>query len=506
MFPVNPSPNTPPETIAAIDLGSNSFHMIVARVVDNQFQVVDKLREMVRLGAGLDPHRNLAPEVAERALGCLERFGQRVRSLPQGAVRAVGTNTLRQVRDSGAFLRAAEEALGHPVEIIAGREEARLVYLGVAHGLAAGEERRLVVDIGGGSTELIVGEGFTPRHMESMHMGCVSMSQAHFSNGKITAKAMKKAELAGALELRPVKAEYRGAGWQLALGSSGSIRAIRTVIHRAGWCDERDGITFDALEKLRDRLIEFGRVEQIDLDGLSNERRPVFSGGVAVLRAVFKALHIEQMQVSDMALREGLLYDMLGRIHHEDVREGSVRALCRRYEVDMEQAGRVERTARALFAQVAGPWGLQGGEYVEVLGWAARLHEIGLTVSHAQYHKHGAYLIAHSDMAGFSRQEQTVLAALVRSHRRKFPLDSFRTLPEDITLCAMQLAVLLRLSVLLHRARSATVRVDALLKVEGNQLILHFPEGWLETHPLPRMELKQEAKRLKKAGFRLKFH
>ncbi|HEB97687.1 MAG TPA: exopolyphosphatase [Sedimenticola thiotaurini] len=505
MFPSPTIPSRPPETIAAVDLGSNSFHMIVARVVDNQFQVMDRLREMVRLREGLDARRNLAPEVAQRALGCLERFGQRVRSLPPGAVRAVGTNTLRQVRDAGAFLRAAEAALGHPIEIVAGREEARLVYLGVAHGLAAGDERRLVVDIGGGSTELIVGEGFAPRHMESMEMGCVSMSQAHFGDGRIGAKAMKRAELAGALELRPVKVEYREAGWRQAIGSSGTIRAIRTVVQRAGWCDPRDGITADALRQLRDRLVAFGRVDRIELDGLSTERRPVFAGGVAVLRSVFKALHIERMQVSDLALREGLLYDMLGRIHHEDVRESSVRALCRRYEVDMAQAERVERTARALFAQAAAPWGLHGGEYVEILGWAARLHEIGLTVAHAGYHKHSAYLAAHSDMAGFSRQEQMVLAALMRGHRRRFPLEQFRALPPDITLCAMQLAVLLRLSVLLHRARSATLRIDALLRVEGNRLELEFPDGWLQAHPLPRMELKQEAKRLKKAGFRLKF-
>ena len=505
MLPSRSARRPAPETIAAVDLGSNSFHMIVARVVDNQFQVVDKLREMVRLREGLDGQRNLAPEVAARALACLERFGQRVRSLPPGAVRAVGTNTLRQVRDAGAFLQAAEAALGHPIEIVAGREEARLVYLGVAHGLAAGDERRLVVDIGGGSTELIVGEGFSPRHMESLEMGCVSMSQAHFGTGRISARRMKRAELAGALELRPVKMEYREAGWREAIGSSGTIRAIRTVVQRAGWCDPRDGITADALKRLRDRLIEFGRVERIELDGLSGERRPVFAGGVAVLRAVFKALRIERMRVSDLALREGVLYDMLGRIHHEDVRESTVRALCRRYEVDMAQAERVERTARAFFAQAAAPWGLQGRDYVEILGWAARLHEIGLTVSHAGYHKHSAYLAAHSDMAGFSRQEQMVLAALLRGHRRRFPLEQFRALPPDITLCAMQLAVLLRLSVLLHRARSATLRADAVLTVEGTRLDLAFPPGWLERHPLPRMELKQEAKRLKKAGFRLLF-
>ena len=494
-----------PDTVATIDLGSNSFHMIVARVTDGDFQVIDKLREMVRLGAGLDDNKNLTPDAEERALACLARFGQRVRNLPPGSVRAVGTNTLRQVRDSGQFLRKAEEKLGHPIEIIAGREEARLVYLGVAHGLAAGDERRLVVDIGGGSTELIVGDGFTPKHRESLHMGCVSMSRWHFGSGKITQEKMRAAELRGALEIRPVKNEYRGAGWEIAIGSSGTIKAIRDVVVEAGWSDPRDGITYSALKKLRNALIKAGHIDKLDLPGLSTERHPVFPGGVAVLHSVFKALKIERMQVSDRALREGLIYEMLGRIHHEDVRENTVKALCRRYDIDMEHAGRVETTARALFAQVAGEWGLTAGEYTSMLAWAAKLHECGLTVSHSQFQKHGAYLVANSDLAGFTRQEQMVLASLIRGHRRKFPVDVFEELPKDLRRCAMRLCVLLRLSALLHRSRSSTIQVMALLKADDDDLELQFPDGWLETNTLSRTELEQESKRIKAAGFKLKF-
>lgn len=501
---VTPKPTS--DTVAAIDLGSNSFHMIVARISGGDLQVVDKLREMVRLGAGLDEHKNLTPEAAARALECLQRFGQRLHALPAGSVRAVGTNTLRQVRDSGQFLKAAESALGHPIEVIGGREEARLVYLGVAYGLTAGDDRRLVVDIGGGSTELIIGEGFSPSFMESMHMGCVSMSRRFFADAVITADRMRSAELTGALEMRPVKNFFRQAGWQLAVGSSGTIRAIRDVTHAAGWADAADGITRDGLQRLSQALVEAGRIDHIQLEGLSVERRPVFAGGVAVLRAVFEALSIEQMQVSDKALREGLLYEMLGRTHQDDVRESTMRALCGRYDVDMEQAGRVEATARALFDQVAEPWGLMDAEYAETLGLAARLHEIGLTVSHAQYHKHGAYLIANSDMAGFSRQQQLVLSALVRCHRRKFSVAIFNdALQDDIVHCAMQLCVLLRLSVLLHRARHGSIEVDPVMSVNGNNMELKFPAGWLVAHPLPQMELEQESKLLKAAGFRLKF-
>lgn len=493
------------DTVAAVDLGSNSFHMIVAKVDNGNFQVVDRLREMVRLGAGLQENKELTPETEARALDCLERFGQRLRSLPPGSVRAVGTSALRQVRNSARFLAEAEAVLGHPIEIIAGREEARLVYLGVAHGLAAGNERRLVIDIGGGSTELIVGDGFQPRRTESIHMGCVNMTRWHFGDGKISAEAMRSAELNGALEMLPVKYEYRSAGWEVAVGASGTIRAINKVIRAAGWAGEKEGITNQALKKLRNVLIDTGHVDRIQLEGLSSERKPVFAGGVAVLRAVFKALRIEQLRVSDKALREGLIYEMLGRTQYEDVRESTVRALCRRYDVDMEHARRVEATARALFDQAMDAWNLREGEYLEMLGWATRLHEIGLTVSHSQYHKHGAYLIANSDMQGFSRQEQRVLSALIRGHRRKFPFDVFNDLPQDISLATLRLCILLRLSVLLHRARSAATQVKVALEVADNDLKLTFPPQWLDTHTLPRAELEREAQQLAGRGFELQF-
>lgn len=493
------------DTVAAVDLGSNSFHMIVAKVDNGNFQVVDRLREMVRLGAGLQDNKELTPETEARALDCLERFGQRLKSLPHGSVRAVGTSALRQVRNSTRFLAEAEAVLGHPIEIIAGREEARLVYLGVAHGLAAGNERRLVIDIGGGSTELIVGDGFQPRRTESIHMGCVNMTRWHFGDGKISAEAMRSAELNGALEMLPVKNEYRSAGWEVAVGASGTIRAIHKVVQAAGWTGEQEGITYQALKKLRNVLIDTGQVDNIQLEGLSSERKAVFAGGVAVLRAVFKALNISQLKVSDKALREGLIYEMLGRTQYEDVRESTVRALCRRYDVDMEHASRVESTARSLFDQAADAWQLSEGEYIDMLGWATRLHEIGLTVSHSQFHKHGAYLIANSDMQGFSRQEQRVLSALIRGHRRKFPFDVFNELPQDISLPTLRLCILLRLSVLLHRARSATTRVKVAIQVADNRLKLTFPEHWLTTHTLPRAELEQEARQLAGRGFELQF-
>ncbi len=504
MFGYTPPESNSPDTIAAVDLGSNSFHMIVARVENGQIQVIDRLREMVRLGAGLDEEKRIRSDTAARALDCLERFGQRLRSLNSDSVAAVGTNTLRQVSESDGFLASAERALGHSIEVISGREEARLVYLGVAHGLGAEEGRRLVVDIGGGSTELIIGEGFEPLERESMHMGCVSYSHRWFPDGRIDEDAMSSAVTAGRVELRPVKAAFSSASWGQAVGSSGTIKSIRDVVTTAGWSEE--GITRASLKKLREALIGFGSVDAISLEGVSDERKPVFAGGVAVLSAVFKSLDIERMQVSDTALREGLLYEMLGQINHtEDVRERTVATLAGRYAVDLEQARRVEMTASALLAQVAKSWRLAGQEYSAMLSWACRLHEVGITVSHSGFHKHGAYLVANSDLPGFSRRQQQVLAALIRAHRRKFPQDVFDQLPEGIRLCVSQLAVLLRLAVLLHRGRSRTSKPMVLVEVDGANISLHFPDRWLERHPLTRAELAEEARRLAGGGFNLEY-
>ncbi len=492
-----------PETLAAIDLGSNSFHMIVARTGDGQIQVIDRLREMVRLGEGLTQDKQLRPEVARRALDCLERFGQRLRGMPPGSVRAVGTNTLRQVRDGGAFLEQAQRALGHPIEIIAGREEARLIYLGVAHGLEAGPEKRLVVDIGGGSTELIVGKGFSPDLRESLHMGCVSMSLRHFADGQISKSAMDKAGLYGSLEIRPVRELFRNAGWRTAVGASGTIKAIRDVVIAEGWSE--DGISADSLERLRNALIGFGSTEAIELKGLSDERKPVFAGGVAVLHAVFSNLKIKQMQVSELALREGLLYELTGPGHGGDVRERTVKSLMKRYHVDGGHAHRIENTAMALYGQVVRPWALENPNYPAMLSWACRLHEIGLHISHGQYHKHGAYLIRNSDLPGFSIREQEVLATLVRGHRRKFPTAEFAALPEEVQQCTRRLCVLLRLAVLLHRGRSAGNKPMLLVDVDKDDIHLTCPVDWLDSHPLTQTELEEEAVRLQGGGFKMTF-
>jgi exopolyphosphatase/guanosine-5'-triphosphate,3'-diphosphate pyrophosphatase len=493
--------STPADSFAAVDLGSNSFHLLVARADGGTLQVIDRYKEMVRLGEGLTEDKYLRPEVAERALSCLERIGQRLRGVDSDKIRVVGTNTLRQLRPETRFIEAAEAVLQHPIEVIAGREEARLVYLGVAHGLAIGDEKRLVVDIGGGSTELIVGQGFHTTLRESLHMGCVSISQRYFGNDKLSARQMERAELACALEIRPLRTLFRQTGWNTATGSSGTIKAIAAVLAAEGWSE--DGISAEGLNRLREALISAGKVSALELKGLSEERRPVFAGGVAVLRAVFEQLAIDNMRASDQALREGLIYEMIGRIHHEDVRERTVATLRRRFDTDPDHAGRVRATALELHQQLREPWALNHDNYPKMLGWAADLHEIGLAVSHSQYQKHGAYLLRNADLSGFTRQEQDALAALVLGHRRKFPIDAFMALPRPARECGRRLAILLRLAVLMHRGRSADAEPNPQLEAEGDTLRLRFPAGWLEAHPLTRLEFEQEAERLAAAGITL---
>src|SRR6185503_19381403 len=341
----------PAEVMAAVDLGSNSFHMVVARNQHGEPSIVDRLREMVRLASGLNEEGVLDDESQERALACLRRFGQRLRDMRAHQVRVVGTNTLRRAQNSDAFLAKAEEALGQPVEVISGIEEARLIYLGVSHHTDSSDGANLVIDIGGGSTELIIGEGYEPQHLESLYVGCVGVSKAHFDDGKLSAKRFDRARLAVRLELRPVAATFRRKGWKRAIGSSGTIRAARDVARELGVVES--GVTAAAVEAIIQELIKMRRSDELRLPGLGADRAPVFAGGMAILAEVLSTLRIERLDISNGALREGLLYDMLGRLHDEDARERSIRAMQRRYHVDMEQAVRVEATAAALLEQVA---------------------------------------------------------------------------------------------------------------------------------------------------------
>jgi exopolyphosphatase/guanosine-5'-triphosphate,3'-diphosphate pyrophosphatase len=498
----SPAAQPIPDVLAAVDLGSNSFHMVVARYSHDQLVIIDRLREMVRIASGVEKNGRIDKEAAARALACLERFGQRLRDMHANSVRVVGTNTLRVARRKQAFLERAREALGHPIEIISGMEEARLIYSGVSHTMPSQPGKRLVVDIGGGSTELAIGEGLTPLELESLRMGCVSISERFFNDGRISAKRLGRARVAARLELEPVQAAIRRRGWEHAAGSSGTVRAIGEALRELD--PQATTIKAEGLERVLNYLVDAGHTRELNLAAITEDRRAVFPGGAAILAEVFDVLGIEEMRIAEGAMREGLLYDMVGRFTDEDARERTVRAMQQRYHVDLAQAERVEATVLEFLSQVRAAWRLEDPLADLALQWAARLHETGLDVSHSGYHRHGAYLLENADMPGFSREEQRLLARLVGGHRRKLALAGLEDLVPPWDHMALRLIVLLRLAVLLHRGRSPTALPNIELAATPSSLVIRFPGRWLKDHPLTSADLHQEIDFLKAHGFRLR--
>ncbi|HEX3913119.1 MAG TPA: exopolyphosphatase [Steroidobacteraceae bacterium] len=490
-----------PDVLAAVDLGSNSFHMVVARYSHGQLVILDRLREMVRLAAGLGDSGRLDDTATDRALRCLERFGQRLRAMRADGVRVVGTNALRRAKRKRWFLERARAALGHPIEIISGLEEARLIYSGVAHTSPMSPDKRLVIDIGGGSTEAVIGEGFNPLLLESLSVGCVGLTTNFFDDGRISAKRLERARTAVRLELEPVQEAYRKMGWLQAFGSSGTVRVISDVLHHLK--PESPHITLENLNALAERVIAAGHVDELDLADVDAERAPVFPAGLAILLEVVESFGIDRVRVAEGAMREGLLYDLMGRFTNEDARVRSVRAMEKRYHIDELQADRVEATAVALLEQVESAWGLEDPLAESVLRWAARLHETGLDIAHSKYHRHSAYLLEHADMPGFPREEQLLLAALVGGHRRQLSVESLEDLLPPWERLAEFLIVILRIAVLLHRGRSPQPLPEVQLSVKSRNITLELPQRWMKEHPLTLEDLEQERGYLKEAGFRL---
>ena len=488
------------ELMAAVDMGSNSFHMVVARMEHGEPRVIDRLRDSVRMAAGLRADGTLDAEHRARALNCLARFGQRIAGIPTARVRAVATNTVRRLASPQAFLTAAETALGHPVEVVSGREEGRLIFLGVAHDLSASREPRLVIDIGGGSTEFIIGRGLAPMHTESVQVGCIATTARFFPGGKLTRKRWQRARGEIGVLLQQFSEEYLESGWVDAYGSSGSAKAIGAVVQAMKLSDH--GVTPASLTSLRDALLEQGQISTLKLPGLGEERAPVFAGAVVILEAAFAALGIQRLEVCESSMREGLLWDLIGRAGGSDPRTASIDALANRYGVDRAQARRVESTALVLFDQVAATWKLDA-EAREWLSWAARVHEIGLAIAHSQHHHHGAYILRNADLAGFSKQEQHLLAAIIQAHRRKPDKTGFASLPQRYRQLARHITALLRLAVLFRRARRAESLPPLSVAASSQRLTLQLPAAWLEQHPLSEADLVQEITPMAELGLAL---
>jgi len=487
------------QLLAAVDLGSNSFRLVIGRVVDEggtiQIYPVDRLKETVRLAAGLQADKTLDSSTTDFALQVLSRFAERLRSFHPERVRAVATNTFRVARNVTEFLPQAEEALGFPIEVIAGREEARLIFSGVSHSLPPSPAKRLVVDIGGGSTEFIVGRRFEPELMESLYMGCVSFSRAYFPDGIIDAHAMKQAEMAARREIEVIAKQYRKAGWQEAYGSSGTSKALGAILTESGFSES--GITRRGMDKLKDKLIKAGTVERAQLAGIKPDRISVLPGGLAIMSAIFDELGLDVMRTADGALRVGVLYDLAGRDASLDKRDDTVRQFMSRYKVDRAQAARVRQTALELFKQLVPMPADEHQELTRVLGWAAELHEIGLSIAHNTYHRHSAYILEHADMPGFSRQEQTLLALLALGHQGKLA-----KLQHLVNHHEQWIAILcLRLAAILYRRREDITAPPVKVSVKGSSIIVKTDAAWMSAHPLTDFTLRAEESEWRKVGF-----
>jgi len=484
-------------TLGAVDLGSNSFHLVIGRVVDDQIYPLDSLKETVRLGTGLTAERTLDTDAQERALKALKRFSERLAGMPKEAVRVVGTNALRVAKNAGPFLRQAEQVLGFPIEVIPGREEARLIYVGVVHSLPLAPHNRLVIDIGGGSTEVIIGNKLRVKTMESLYMGCVSYTRRFFADDRVDKKSMKRAELAAREQLQPHAARFEKVGWKETVGSSGTARSIAEILQKNG--QSESGITAAGLEWLREHLVETGDFRKLAIEGLREDRVNVIAGGVAVLSGIFDELDLERMTVAEGALRDGVLWDLLGRVHHRDIREVTVEQFARRYHVDGPQAKRVASLAQALRAQLAAEDPRLGAS-AEFLDWAAKLHEIGMTIAQGAYHKHSAYILANADMPGFSRQEQGWLSNLVLAQRGK--LEKMQAAFDDDPRLAA-LALCLRLGVIFHRSRRTLQLPRLKLTRREHEWRFEVDEAWLRAHSLIDVALEHEKEEWEAVGYEL---
>lgn len=504
----SPTPDENPDALrdgsllAAVDLGSNSFHLLIARIEHGEIRPDRALSEKVQLAAGLEDDV-LSVEAIERGLECLSRFAQLLQSVEPQRIRVVGTNALRRARNRRAFTEPARRILGAPIDVIYGREEARLVYLGVAHTLADDIQSRLVVDIGGGSTEFAIGKRFEPLRLESLQLGCVTYSRECFADGLLSKSNYKSAYDRACVEVSHIRKQFRSKHWVEAVGSSGTLQAIEGILVSQDWADGK--ITRKGLQRMRKALLDFKHLDDITFEGLSDARRSVIASGVAITEAIFDVLDIDEMRSSRGALREGVVYDLVGRLSHEDVRERSIVGLMQRYHVDEETAEVVSRRARTLFNATYKSWELSPRD-LELLAWAAQTQEIGKAIAHKHYHRHGAYLLRNSDLPGFPQHEQEDMATLVDGQHGKIRQGLFGDNEGQALLRLQRLVALLRLATLFKYVEPLEQLPDFSIKASAKGLHLEFPDDWLAQHPLTAQELEQQQDAFRRMDMRLEIN
>lgn len=474
---------------AAIDLGSNSFHMLIVRSVEGSVQTIGKIKRKVRLASGLQQNGELDQAAMLRGWDCLSLFAERLQDIPPQNVRIVGTAALRLAKNRQTFLDTAESILGHRIDIISGEEEAKLIYVGVAH-TSGTSKTKLVIDIGGASTEIVAGERFEPKVVNSLNMGCVTFRNQFFANGAITLRGFELASDAAQSELSGKIQAYMAFGWQACLGASGTPQAIQEILIGQG---QSEMITLDKLLSLRQACIDCGHIDKLTLPGLLEERRLVFVSGLAILIALFKAFHIDYMVVAGGALREGIVYGMIPCLQNQDIRQRTLTSFVQRYHLDQEQALRVKAMALNLYEQLYAPWSLEQHESRAILEAAAVLHEVGLTVDFKFASKHGAYILSNTAIPGFSLAQRKLLISMVRNYREDIAINRINQQTMTSPVLAGQLTRILRLAVILTMRRKDEVLPKVKVTTSHtNELDLHFEENWLANHPLMESELKQE--------------
>jgi exopolyphosphatase / guanosine-5'-triphosphate,3'-diphosphate pyrophosphatase len=488
MTQLTPSAVSAAELIAAVDLGSNSFHLVIARIIDGALQLLHREKQKVQLADGLDEQQMLSEEAMNRGLLVLKQFADTLQGVPASSVRVIATYTLRRAKNANSFLHKAKAVFPFPIEVISGQEEARFIYQGVAH-FEHYAGQRLVMDIGGGSTEFAIGLDFQPLRLASRNMGCVSYARQFFAKGKISEKRFERAIIQAEQELENIVNNYKTTGWQQVVGTSGTIKTIKDIITGLGW--HPHCIELEHLEKIKTLALAHENCDELDLPGLTEDRKQLLCPGLAILM-----LYVEA------ALRLGVLYEMSDRLQHQDIRSHTVASLVKRYAIDTEQAQRVNQTLQNMLAQLQGSWQLQD-EWPQLLGWAANLYEIGLQINSSSVQRHSAYILSNASLPGFNQEQQQLLACLVRFHRRKIKTEKFPPFYLYQHQQVVQALVLFRLAVLFNQKRRDDVAPALVLTAKDQQLELHISAEWYRQQTVLAADLVLEQQQLAVLGIQL---